>query len=88
MALGGPDIGMGMISPKFPQKESTLDAVAGLGGSGVSITSDLVTSMGTFLSGNYGEGAKEFISNLPGARLWFLRDFVNDMSRGIAGRLG
>lgn len=88
MALGGPDIGMGMVSPKFPQKESTLDAVAGLGGSGVSITADLVTSMGTFLSGNYGEGAKEFISNLPGARLWFLRDFVNDMSRGIAGRLG
>ena len=44
--------------------------------------------MKSFLDGDYGEGTKEFISNLPGARLWFLRDYVNDMSRGIAGRLG
>ena len=88
MALGGPDIGMGMISPKFPQEESTIDAIAGIGGSGVSITTDLLKSMKMFMDGDYGEGAKEFISNLPGARLWFLRDYVNDMSRGIAGRLG
>jgi hypothetical protein len=88
MALGGPDIGMGMISPKFPQEKDYYDAVAGLGGSGVSITTDLVKSIGLFLKGDYGEGTKEFISNLPGARLWFLRDYVNDMSRGIAGRLG
>ena len=88
MALGGPDIGMGMISPKFPQEKSYVDAVAGLGGSGVSITADLLKSMKSFLDGDYGEGTKEFISNLPGARLWFLRDYVNDMSRGIAGRLG
>jgi len=88
MALGGPDIGMGMISPKFPQEESYVDAIAGIGGSGVSITADLLKSMKMFMDGDYGEGAKEFISNLPGARLWFLRDYVNDMSRGIAGRLG
>ena len=69
------------------QRDSS-DAVAGLGGSGVSITTDLVKSIGLFLKGDYGEGTKEFISNLPGARLWFLRDYVNDMSRGIAGRLG
>ena len=88
LALGGPDLTMGLISPKFPQEKNYVDAVTAPLGAGVSITTDLARAAYTFSQGDYGEGAKEFISNLPGARLWFMRDLVNDMSRGIAGRLG
>jgi hypothetical protein len=88
LALGGPDLTMGLISPKFPQEKNYVDAVTAPLGAGVSITTDLARAAYTFSRGDYGEGAKEFISNLPGARLWFMKDLVNDMSRGIAGRLG
>lgn len=88
LALGGPDLTMGLISPKFPQEKDYIDAATTFGGAGVSITSDLARAAFNFTQGNYGEGAKDFISNLPGARLWFLKDQMNDMTRGIAGRLG
>ena len=88
LALGGPDLTMGLISPKFPQEKNYVDAVTAPLGAGVAITTDLARAAFMFTQGDYGEGAKEFISNLPGARLWFMKDLVNDMSRGIAGRLG
>ena len=34
------------------------------------------------------KGFKDFISNLPYMRLWFLKDLVNDMTRSISDGLG
>ena len=87
LALGGPDLTMGMISPKFPQEYNPVDAVLAPLGSGPSIGYDLGKSAYKFTQGDY-DGAKDFISNLPFARLWFLRDFTNDLGRSIAGREG
>ena len=85
LALGGPNIGGGIINPKFPQQPSYLDAASGIMGAGPSISIDLARAAGKFAMGETGEGAKEFIRNLPFARLWFLKELTNDMTRAIAG---
>jgi hypothetical protein len=88
LALGGPDIGMGVISPKYRQEKDYIDAVTMPMGAGVGIGTDLVRSAGSFVMGDYGEGSKDFISNLPYMRLWFLKDLVNDMTRSISDGFG
>ena len=88
LALGGPDIGMGIISPKYRQEKDYIDAVTAPMGAGVGIGTDLVRSAGSFVMGDYGEGSKDFISNLPYMRLWFLKDLVNDMTRSISDGFG
>ena len=88
LALGGPDIGMGVISPKYRQEKDYIDAVTMPMGAGVGSGTDLVRSAGSFVMGDYGEGSKDFISNLPYMRLWFLKDLVNDMTRSISDGLG
>ena len=87
LALGGPDLTMGLVSPKFPQEKDYIDAATAPLGAGVSVTTDLARGAAKFITGDYGEGTKEFLANLPGARLWFIKDQVNDMSRAIAGRM-
>jgi len=84
LALGGPNITAGLISPKYKTERNVADAIAGLAGAGPSWGLDMVNSLGLFLSGDYGEGAKEFVRNLPGSNLWFLKDEVNQISRGWA----
>ena len=84
LAFGGPNITAGLISPKYNTEKSIADGITGLAGAGPSWGLDMVNSMGMFLSGEYGEGAKEFVRNLPGSNLWFIRDEVNQISRGWA----
>jgi hypothetical protein len=84
LALGGPNITAGLISPKYKTERNVADAVFGLAGAGPSWGLDMVNSVGLFLSGEFGEGAKEFVRNLPGSNLWFIRDEVNQISRGWA----
>ena len=84
LALAGPNITAGLISPKFKTEPNVADAVAGLAGAGPSWGLDMVNSLGLFLSGDYGEGAKEFVRNLPGSNLWFIKDELNQISRGWA----
>lgn len=84
LALGGPNITAGLISPKYKTEQNVADAVFGLAGAGPSWGLDMVNSVGLFLSGEFGEGAKEFVRNLPGSNLWFIRDEVNQISRGWA----
>jgi len=84
LAFGGPNITAGLFSPKYNTEKSIADGVSGLAGAGPSWGLDMVNSMGVFLSGEYGEGAKEFVRNLPGSNLWFIRDEVNQISRGWA----
>ena len=87
IALGGPNITGGMVNPKFPPDTNNPYAEVGTGilGAGSSITYDLAKGAGEFVLGNAGEGAKDFIRNLPYARLWFLKEYTNDMTRAIAG---
>ena len=84
LALGGPNITGGILSPKFPQQPSTLDAVMGLAGAGPSWASDVGRGMYQFANGEFGEGAKQIARNAPFARLWFLKDDVNQITRAWA----
>ena len=79
MALGGPDISMGLLQPKFPQEKNITDAITSIGGAGPSIGVELFRGVSQFASGEYGEGSKHIIKNLPYMRLWFIKDMVNEL---------
>jgi len=81
LALGGPNITNGYLSPKFPQEPSMADAITGLAGAGPSITYDIGAGAAQFVSGDYGEGAKNVFRNLPFTRMWFWKDEMNQMTR-------
>jgi hypothetical protein len=84
MALGGPNITGGFISPKFPQEPSAVDAITGFTGAGTAWTADMIGAMAEMAGGNYGEGGKDAIRLLPFARMWFWRDDVNQMTNRLA----
>jgi hypothetical protein len=84
LALGGPNITAGLLSPKFPQKPSVVDAVTGIAGAGPSWGADMAIGLYDFLNGNYGEGAKDIARNLPFARMWFWKDEVSQLTRAWA----
>lgn len=81
LALGGPNITNGYLSPKYPQGPSIADAATGLAGAGPSITYDIAMGAAEFASGDYGEGAKNVFRNLPFTRMWFWKDEMNQMTR-------
>ena len=85
MALGGPDIGMGIIKPKFKQEESLVDAFTGVAGAGPSYAVDVGRGVIDLFQGNYGEGSAEILRRLPGAQLHFLKDTTNETARAFAG---
>jgi prefoldin subunit 5 len=84
LALGGPNITGGFISPKFPQEPSAVDAITGFTGAGTAWTADMIGAMAEMAGGNYGEGGKDAIRLLPFARMWFWRDDVNQMTNRLA----
>lgn len=84
LALGGPNITGGLLSPKFPQQPSMLDAATGLAGAGPSWLADTAGGVYQFANGEYGEGAKTVARNMPFARLWFLKDDINQITRAWA----
>jgi hypothetical protein len=85
LALGGPNITGGLISPKFPQRTSLFDAVTGLAGAGPSWAADVGEGFYEMYSGEYGEGARRIFRDLPFMRLWFIKDEVNQLTRAWAG---
>ena len=85
MALGGPDIGMGLIKPKFQQEKNALDAITGVAGAGPSYAVDVGRGVAKFMQGDYGEGSAELLRRLPGAQLFFLKDTTHEMARTFAG---
>jgi hypothetical protein len=85
IALGGPNITAGLIQPKFNQQKSVADAITGVAGAGPSWTYDTAQGLIQFLSGEYGEGAKNVARNLPFARMWFWKDEINQLTRAWAG---
>jgi hypothetical protein len=83
MALGGPDISMGLLQPKFPQEKDIGDAITSIGGAGPSIGLELSRGMYEFTTGEYGRGSKQIIKNLPYMRLWFIKDMVNELGNTL-----
>ena len=88
--LGGPDLGFGVIKPKFVDapRDDTFGHVSSvasdIGGAGYSWGDSLIyDGLGSFVRGEYGLGAKNIIKDLPMARLWFLKGFVNDIGSGV-----
>jgi hypothetical protein len=86
MALGGPDISMGLLQPKFPQEKNIGDAAVGLLGAGPSIGLDVGRGVKELIEGNYGEGAKQIMRSMPLARLWIWKDFMNEASNSFTAR--
>jgi len=84
LALGGPNITGGLISPKYKQEPSVVDALTGLAGAGPSWTYDTAKGIVNFASGNYGEGGKDIARNLPFGRMWFWKDEVNQITNAWA----
>lgn len=87
LAMGGSNITGGVLQPKFPQEADTYDAVSGVMGAGPSITTDLSRAVYEMTTGDVGEGSKDFIRNLPYARLWFLKGKVNELTNMLEGEL-
>ena len=87
LALNGPNITGGALQPKFPQEPDTADAVTGVLGAGPSIATDLSRAIYEMTYGDVGEGSKDFIRNLPYARLWFLKGKVNELTNMLEGEL-
>ena len=84
LALGGPNITNGFLSPKFNQQQNLADAITGIAGAGPSWGLEMGRGMVNFASGNYGEGGKDIVRNLPFARMWFWKDEMNQITNAIA----
>ena len=77
LALGGPNITGGFIAPRFPQEKDVAGGVIDLMGAGPSWAHSVGSGMADLVTGNVGEGTKEIVRMLPYARLWFIKDLVN-----------
>lgn len=84
LALGGPNITNGLLAPKFPQEPNMLDAITGVAGAAPSWLLDTARGAYAFAEGDYGGGGKTIVRNLPFARLWFLKEDVNQITRAWA----
>jgi hypothetical protein len=87
LALGGPNITGGFLQPRYPQEPSVIDALTGLGGAGPSIGMEYARGMANMLTGNVGEGSKEFIRALPFSNLWMWKDAINKYTRLLEDKL-
>ena len=87
LALGGPNITGGALQPRYPQEPSVTDALTGLSGAGPSIGMEYGRGMANMLTGNVGEGSKEFIRALPFSNLWMWKDTINKYTRMLEDEL-
>jgi len=84
LALGGPNPTGGFIAPRFNQEPNMMDAITGVTGAASSWTLDMGRAAHSFASGEYGQGAGQFVRNLPFSNLWFLRGEINEFSRYLS----
>ncbi len=80
LALGGPNITNGFLSPKFNQKGSVVDGLTGLSGAGPSWGVEMAKGVVEFSNGEYGQGGRTIVRNLPFSNMWFWKDQVNQMT--------
>tara|TARA_R110000772_G_scaffold19044_1_gene53521 strand:- start:927 stop:4478 length:3552 start_codon:yes stop_codon:yes gene_type:complete len=87
-AFGGPDLGGGIINPKFQGEETKTEAIVGLTGAGPSWGYDIaVNGVGNLLQGNYGEGAKTIVRRLPTANLLWWKNWVNESTADMGNAI-
>ena len=87
LALGGPNLTGGALQPRYPQEPNAVDAATGLLGAGPSIGVEYTRGMVNMLTGNVGEGSKEFIRALPFSNLWLWKNQVNKYTRMLESEL-
>lgn len=83
IALGGPNITGGFISPKFKQRESALDVVTDLAGAGPSWAANVGEGLYKVARGEYGEGASDILRMMPMANMWFIKGEVSELAQAM-----
>ena len=86
-ALGGPDVGMGLINPKRPVDEGKIEAALEVLGAGPSIGQEVGEGVYDFTGAITVKGAKKLIRSMPTARLWIWRDFMNEATNALSDTL-
>ena len=84
LALGGPNITGGFLSPKFNQEKSYADAIIGFAGAGPSWLQEVAGGVYQFANGEFGEGAMRVARRAPAAQLWLWKDEANQITRAWA----
>lgn len=82
LAMGGPNITGGFLSPKFKPKGGASDAIFNLAGAGPNWAADLLAGVYSFASGDYAGGGRDIVRSLPANNLWFLKGEINQIVRG------
>lgn len=82
LAMGGPNITGGFLSPKFKPKGGTSDAIFNLAGAGPNWAADLLSGVYSFAFGDYAGGGRDIVRSLPANNLWFLKGEINQIVRG------
>ena len=84
-AFNGPDIGLGIIGPKY--KDTASEAVVGITGAAPSIGFTYVQALREMLVGDTGAGAKDLIRSLPFMRVYWWKDSVNEMTNALDAKI-
>ena len=85
LALGGPNIGMGIINPKFPQGQSYADAVTGIAGAGPAYAVDVTRAVSKMVTGDFDQGLYEFTGRLPFASALIWNEEVKELRQSLRG---
>jgi len=80
-AMGGPDIGMGFINPKF--NDTQVGALIGLAGAGPSVAQDYFLALKETVSGDTGKGMKDLLSATGISRFYWFRDSMQELGRTL-----
>ena len=59
-----------------------MDAIGGFAGAGPSWGMDMYRSVSEMANGNFGEGARDAVRALPFMRNYFIKDDINQLTRG------
>ena len=85
LALGGPNIGMGVINPKFPQEQNFLDAFTGVAGAGPAYAVDVGRAVTKMMTGDFDQGLYEFTGRLPFATALVWNEEVKELRQALRG---
>jgi hypothetical protein len=85
LALGGPNIGMGIINPKFPQEENALDAFTGVAGAGPAYAVDVARAVKKLMTGDFDQGVYELTGRLPFATALLWNEEVKELRQALRG---
>ena len=84
-AFNGPDIGLGIIGPKY--RDTASEAVIGITGAAPSIGFTYAQALKEMLVGDTGAGAKDLIRALPFMRVYWWKDSVNEMTNALDAKI-